>query len=57
MSNELLLKSFIEFFAILLCGYAVYKEREICEFEIKFCRFVKCAFMAAFIVIKRRIAK
>ncbi len=58
MSNELLLKSFIEFLAILLCGLAVYKEKEIIRFQIKFCRFVKCFFRALAIAVrKERAAK
>lgn len=58
MSNELLLKSLIELFAILLCGLAVYKEKEIIRFQNKFCRFVKCFFKALAITVrKERAAK
>lgn len=58
MSNELLLKSLIELVAILVCVAAVYNEAKIGAWEIKFCRFVKCAFKAAVIVMrKQRAAK
>ena len=58
MSNELLLKSLIELVAILVCVAAVYNEAKIGAWEIKFCRFVKCAFKAVVIVVrKQRAAK
>ncbi len=58
MTNELLLKSLIELIAILVCVMAVYNEAKIGAWEIKFCRFVKCAFKAAVIVMrKQRAAK
>lgn len=53
MTNDL--KSMLELLAILLCGYAVYKERELCEFERKFCRLVKCLVKALIITVKKAV--